>query len=40
MFANLLIIVVSIGVALYGAWAVAHARHQHDVMHKRRRTDH
>ena len=39
MFANLLIIAVSIGVALYGAWATAHTRHEHEVNHKRRRTD-
>ena len=40
MFADFLMIVFCVGVALYGAWKTAHIRHEHDVNHKRRRTDH
>lgn len=40
MFADLLIIVVCVGIALFGAWETANIRHEHDVNHKRRRTDH
>ena len=40
MFADLLIIAVCVGIALFGAWETANIRHEHDVNHKRRRTDH
>ena len=40
MFADLLIVIMCIGVAIYGAWNTAHIRHEHAVSHKRRRTDH
>ena len=40
MFADLLMIVVCIGIALFGARETAHIRHEHGVNHKRRRTDH
>ena len=40
MFADLLMIAICIGVALYGAWETAHIRHEHDVSNKRRRTEH
>lgn len=40
MFADLLIVIMCIGVAIYGAWTTAHIRHKHAITHKRRRTDH
>lgn len=40
MFADLLIVIMCIGVAIYGAWNTAHIRYKHDITHKRRRTDH
>ena len=40
MFADLLMIVVGVCIALFGAWETAYIRHEHDVNHKRRRTDH
>ena len=40
MFADLLMIVVFVGIALFGAWETANIRHEQGVNHKRRRTDH
>ena len=40
MFADLLIVIMCIGVAIYGAWNTALIRHKHDIAHKRQRTDH
>lgn len=40
MFADLLIVIMCIGVAIYGAWNTALIRYKNDITHKRRRTDH
>lgn len=40
MFADALMFILFIGMALYGAWATANTRHQHSINHKRRHTDH
>lgn len=34
MFADLLLIALCVGVALYGAWETAHIRHHHEANHK------
>ena len=39
MFADFLMIVLCVGVALYGAWETVQTRHHHAISHKRRRTD-
>lgn len=40
MLADLVLIIVFIGIAVYGAWDTAHVRHIKGHLHKRRRTDH
>ena len=40
MLADLVLIIVFIGIAVYGAWDTAHVRHIQGHLHKRRRTDH
>lgn len=39
MLADLVLITVFIGIAVYGAWDTAHVRHSQDHLHKCRRTD-
>ena len=39
MFADLLLIIVCLGIALYGAWETVQIRHHHATAHKRRQSD-
>lgn len=39
MFADLLMIVLCVGIALFGAWATVNIRHKHSITHKRRHTN-
>lgn len=39
MIADLLMFILLIALALFGAWNTAHVRHRHQLTHKRRSTD-
>lgn len=39
MLANLLMFILFVGIAIFGAWETAHYRHHHQTHHKRRHSD-